>query len=85
MAAAPTAGQGAWTIGDVVSRFHLAPLADTHAASSRHASGESRGMDELPKSVGSRGELGFDPTVDASIEDLERQGAAREDLVMEGL
>jgi hypothetical protein len=37
------------------------------------------------KSVASRGELGFDPTVDASVEDVEREGAAGEDLIMEGL
>ena len=41
--------------------------------------------DEQLKSVASRGELGFDPTVDASVEDIEREGAAGEDLVMEGL
>jgi hypothetical protein len=29
--------------------------------------------------------LGFDPTVDASVEDIERESAAGEDLVMEGL
>jgi hypothetical protein len=36
-------------------------------------------------SVGNPGELGFYPTVDASVEDIERKGAAGEDLVMEGL
>jgi hypothetical protein len=37
------------------------------------------------KSVGTGGELGFDPAADASVEDIEREGAAGEDLVMEGL
>jgi GNAT superfamily N-acetyltransferase len=37
------------------------------------------------KSVGRRGKLGFDPTVDASIEDVERERTAGEDLVMESL
>jgi hypothetical protein len=41
--------------------------------------------DEGLRSVGRRGELGFDPTVDASVEDIEREGAAGEDLVMESL
>jgi hypothetical protein len=39
-----------------------------------------RGM----KSVGPC-ELGFDPTVDASVEDVEREGASGKDLVVEGL
>jgi hypothetical protein len=29
--------------------------------------------------------LGSDPTVDASVEDIEREGTAGEDLIMEGL
>jgi hypothetical protein len=37
------------------------------------------------KSVGSPGELGSDPTFDASVEDIQREGAAGEDLIMEGL
>ena len=45
----------------------------------------ARHGDEGLKSVGSHGELGFDPTVDASVEDIEREGTAGEDLVMERL
>jgi hypothetical protein len=45
----------------------------------------ARHGDEGLKSVGSCGELSFDPTVDASVEDIEREGTAGEDLVMEGL
>ena len=41
--------------------------------------------DEGLKSVGCCGELGSDPTFDASIEDIEREGTAGEDLIMEGL
>ena len=45
----------------------------------------ARPGDEGLKSVGSCGELGSDPTVDASVEDIEREGTAGEDLIMEGL
>ena len=37
------------------------------------------------KSFGSCGELRSDPTVDAGVEDIEREGTAGEDLIMEGL
>ena len=39
----------------------------------------------LSSVAGRRGKLGFDPAVDAGVEDIEREGAAGEDLVMKSL
>jgi hypothetical protein len=54
-------------------------------APSRDLSMLGETWDEGLKSVGSHGKLGFDPTVDANVEDIEREGTTGEDLVMEGL